>query len=319
MGAVAYGHVGVAHGSQPRPKAGPSASATPTQMSTLIARGAAGVSKCVILVGVGPDRSSTCDFVGRSAELATFGEAILDARNGLPSVVIVGGDAGIGKTTFVREAASRASVNLYLGRSTHIGGDTIPLAPVADLIRHVRRARPELLAATPTLAPLSGWFTPGSIGSEASASGQGGLFVAALELIGLLAADDAVLIGFEDLHWADSATWDLFDYLARNLIDERIVLVGTYRADEVGVRAMQRGRLAELSRLPATRHIHLAGLDRDDVAARVSTLIGEPAPSVLVDQIVNRGQGNPFFTNELVAAHLAGDTIPIVLVRSHLR
>ena len=267
----------------------------------------------MILVGVGPDRSSTDDFVGRSAELATFGDAIVDARNGLPSVVLVGGDAGIGKTTFVREAASRAGVGLYLGRSTHIGGDTIPLAPVADLIRHVRRARPDLLAETPTLAPLGGWFTPGSIGSAASAPEQGGLFVAALELIGLLAADDTVFVGFEDLHWADSGTWDLFDYLARNLIDERVVLVGTYRADEVGVRSMQRGRLAELSRLPATRHIHLAGLDRDDVAARVSTLIGEPAPSVLVDQIVNRGQGNPFFTNELVAAHLAGDTIPIVL------
>lgn len=239
--------------------------------------------------------------------------AIADARNGLPSAVLVGGDAGIGKTTFVREAALRAGVAIYLGRSTHIGGDTIPLAPVADLIRHVRRSRPELLAETLTLAPLREWFTPGSITPGASTAGQGGLFVAVLELIGLLAADDAVLVGFEDLHWADSATWDLLDYLARNLIDERIVLVGTYRADEVGSRSSQRGRLAELSRLPATRHIHLAGLDRDDVAARVSALIGEPAPGLLVDQIVTRGQGNPFFTNELVAAHLAGEAIPIVL------
>ncbi len=265
----------------------------------------------MILDSVVPDRSSTGDFVGRSAELAIFGQAILDARNGLPSAVLVGGDAGIGKTSFVREAASRAGVTVYLGRSTHIGGDTIPLAPVADLIRHVRRSRPELLAETSTLAPLSDWFTPSSPG--ATTAGQGGLFVAVLELIDLLGSDDAVLVGFEDLHWADSATWDLLDYLARNLIDERMVLVGTYRADEVGARSSQRGRLAELSRLPATRYIHLAGLDRDDVAARVSALIGEPAPGVLVEQIVNRGQGNPFFTNELVAAHLAGDTIPIVL------
>jgi DNA-binding NarL/FixJ family response regulator len=279
-------------------------------MSSVLRRG---WLKCVILGSVGPDRSSNGDFVGRRAELATFDRAIADARNGLPSAVLVGGDAGIGKTTFVREAASRAGVTVHLGRSTHIGGDTIPLAPVADLIRHVRRSRPELLAETPTLAPLSEWFTPGSIAPGAATVGQGGLFVAVLELIGLLAADDAVLIGFEDLHWADSATWDLLDYLARNLIDERVVLLGTYRADEVGVRSSQRGRLAELSRLPMTCHIHLAGLDRDDVAARVSTLIGEPAPSVLVDQILNRGQGNPFFTNELVAAQLAGETIPIVL------
>ena len=56
-----------------------------------------------------------------------FDRAIVDARNGLPSVVLVGGDAGIGKTTIVSEGASRADVALYLGRSTHIGGDTIPL------------------------------------------------------------------------------------------------------------------------------------------------------------------------------------------------
>ena len=267
----------------------------------------------MILVGVLPDRSSTEGFVGRSAELDIFEQAIVDARNGLPSVVLVGGNAGIGKTTFVREAASRAGVAVYLGRSTHIGGDTIPLAPVADLIRYVRRSRPELLAATPTLAPLQDWFTPGASALGASTSGQGGLFVAVLELIAHLAAGDIVLVGFEDLHWADSATWDLLDYLARNLIDEPVVLVGTYRADEVGVRSSQRGRLAELRRLPATRHIHLEGLDREEVAARVRALIGEPATSALVDQIVTRGQGNPFFTNELVAAHLAGQPIPIVL------
>ncbi len=267
----------------------------------------------MILGGVVSDRSSTEDFVGRSAELATFEQAILDPRNGLPSVLLVGGDAGIGKSTIVRQGASRAGLALYLGRSTHIGGDTIPLAPVADLVRQVRRSRPDLFDESSAPGPLRLWFTPRSVDAETSTSDQGGLFVAVLDLIGHLASDDAVLVGFEDLHWADSATWDLLDYLARNLIDERVVLVGTYRADEVGVRSSQRGRLAELRRLPATRHLHLAGLDRDDIAARVSALIGEPAPTVLVDQIVSRGQGNPFFTNELVAAHLAGETIPIVL------
>jgi DNA-binding CsgD family transcriptional regulator/tetratricopeptide (TPR) repeat protein len=260
-----------------------------------------------------PDRSSTDDFVGRSAELAIFERAIVDARSGLPSLVLVGGDAGIGKTTIVREGASRAGVAGYIGRSMHIGGETIPLAPLADLVRQVRRSGPDLLAETPALAPLHQWFAPGIFTSEGSDVRQGGLFAAVLELIAHLAADDAVLFGFEDLHWADSATWDLLEYLVRNLIDERVVLVGTYRADEVGVRSSQRGRLAELSRLPAARHIHLEGLGRDEVAARVQALIGEPAPSALVDRIVARGQGNPFFTSELVAAHLAGETIPIVL------
>lgn len=251
--------------------------------------------------------------MGRRAELIVFERAIVDARAGLPSVVLVGGDAGIGKTTIVSEVAARADVTLYLGRSTHIGGETIPLAPLADLLRQVRRSRPDLLNDTPDLAPLRHWFAPGTVATEPSDAPHGGLFVAVLELITHLAVDDAAIVGFEDLHWADTVTWDLFEYLARNLIDERVVLVGTYRANEVVVHPSQRRRLAELSRLPAVRRIHLEGLDRDEVAARVAALIGTPAPNALVDQVVARGQGNPFFTRELVAAHLAGETIPMVL------
>ena len=261
--------------------------------------------------GIVHDRLAASDFVGRRAELATFDRAITDARNGLPSVVLVGGDAGIGKTTTVHEGAVQAGVDVYLGRSSHIGGNAIPLAPLADLLRQVRRSKPDLLAEAPELAVLHHWFAPGA-NRELIGSPHGGLFAAVLELITQLAVD-AVIVGFEDLHWADTATWDLFEYLARNLIDEQVVLVGTYRANEVAGHSGQRGRLAELSRLPATHRVHLDGLDREDVAQRVAALLGEPAPSALVDQVMARGRGNPFFTSELVAAHLSGETIPIVL------
>ena len=135
---------------------------------------------------------------------------------------------------------------------------------------------------------------------------MGGLFAPVLELIEGLAAADALIVGFEDLHWADVATWDLFEFLARNLVDEHVVLVGTYRANETSIHADQRRRLAELSRLPTAHRIHLGGLDRDDIMARVTALIGNPAPFDLVDQVLLRGEGNPFFTEELVAAALGG-------------
>jgi DNA-binding NarL/FixJ family response regulator len=258
------------------------------------------------------DRLPTEDFVGRNVELGVLDRAIVDARNGLPSVVLVGGDAGIGKTTIVSEGAQRSGVASYLGRSTHIGGETIPLAPLADLCRRVRRVRPELATDGAGLAPLHHWLAPGTASDQPDVA-QGSVFAAVLELLAHLATDDAVLVGFEDLHWADAATWDLFEYLARNLIDERVVLVGTYRANEVSVRQSQRRRLAELSRLPAAHRIHLEGLDGDEVEARITSLIGTPAPRALVDQVVTRGRGNPFFTQELVAAHLAGEAIPMVL------
>jgi DNA-binding CsgD family transcriptional regulator len=258
-------------------------------------------------------RPPTSDFVGRRAELAVIEGAIADAHRGLPSVVLVSGDAGIGKTTIVSESAAQAGVDLYLGRSTHIGGETIPLAPLADLLRQVRRSNPQLLAGTPALAVLHDWFTPRSAVAALDGSSHGGLFVAVLELFSHLAANGAAVVGFEDLHWADTVTWDLFDYVARNLIDEPVVLVGTYRANEVAVRPQQRGRLAELTRLPAAHRVHLEGLDRDEIAQRVATLLGAPAPAGFVDQVVARGRGNPFFTGELVAAHLSGETIPLVL------
>ncbi|MBI4935383.1 MAG: AAA family ATPase [Actinobacteria bacterium] len=260
-----------------------------------------------------PARPPDPDFVGRLTELATFDRAISDARSGLPSVLLVSGDAGIGKTTIVSESAARAGVPLYLGRSTHIGGDTIPLAPLADLLRQVRRSSPDLLADTPALSLLHDWIAPRSAIHTPDESSHGGLFVAVLELLGHLAADAPIVVGFEDLHWADAVTWDLVDYLARNLIDERVVLVGTYRANEVAAQPRQRGRLAELSRLPAAHRIHLDGLDRDEVAQRVAMLLGAAPPSGLVDEVVERGRGNPFFTGELVAAHLSGETIPLVL------
>jgi DNA-binding CsgD family transcriptional regulator len=258
-------------------------------------------------------RAASPEFVGRRAELAVFERAIADARGGLPSVVLVSGDAGIGKTTLVSESAARAGVDLYLGRSTHIGGDTIPLAPLADLLRQVRRSNPRLLADTPALAVLHDWSTPRSAVPALDGASHGGLFVAVVELFSHLAGNGAVVVGFEDLHWADTVTWDLFDFVARNLIDERVVLVGTYRANEVAVRPQQRGRLAELTRLPAAHRVHLEGLDRDEIAQRVATLLGTSAPTGLVDQVVARGRGNPFFTGELVAAHLSGETIPLVL------
>lgn len=117
-------------------------------------------AESAILVGIVPDRLSSEEFVGRRAELSLFDRAIVDARRELPSVLLIGGDAGIGKTSLVSEGASRADVALYLGRSTHIGGDTIPLAPLADLLRQVRRAAPGLLTEARELAALQQWLRP---------------------------------------------------------------------------------------------------------------------------------------------------------------
>ena len=70
----------------------------------------------------------------------------------------------------------------------------------------------------------------GSAAASVAPAAAGGLFGPALELVGSLSGAGMAVVTFEDLHWADPVTWDLFDFLARNLVDEQVVLVGTYRA-----------------------------------------------------------------------------------------
>jgi ATP/maltotriose-dependent transcriptional regulator MalT len=195
----------------------------------------------------------------------------------------------------------------------HLGGDAIPLAPLADVLRQIRRTRPDILDGSSEFAVRGRWLTPDAHAELEADRSHGSLFLAVLDLVSDLATPNGLAVGFEDLHWADTVTWDLFEFLARNLVDERVVLIGTYRANEISVDPSQRRRMGELSRLPAMRRIQLGGLDRDAVSARVADLLGAPGPAEFVDEILARGQGNPFFTQELVAAHMAGVAIPAVL------
>ncbi len=251
--------------------------------------------------------------MGRSAELDEFEGAVGEARAGLPSIVLVAGEAGIGKSRFVWEAARRAGIASYIGRCVGVGGDTVPLAPLVDLLRQIRRSDPERLRQSPQLAALGGLSDAPDGPPRPSVDTSGGIFFPFLDLIASLASDDAVVVGFDDLHWGDPLTWELFEFLARNLVDERVVLVGTYRPHELAVDGPQRRRLAELTRLPAVHRIQLTGLSPADVALHVAAMVGGQPPATLVDEVVARGQGNPFFTEQLVDARLAGETIPPVL------
>ncbi len=244
--------------------------------------------------------------VGREAELALFAQAFEAAAAGSPCVVLVSGDAGIGKSTLVAEAARRAGAASYLGRGVHVGGDPLALATIVDLVRQVRRAvRP---ADVPALDELADALQHG--GPEHRTAD---VFAHPLQLAGELGRLGPMMIGIEDLHWGDPATCDVVEYLIRNLTDEPVVVVATFRPEKLGADPVLRRRLAELARLPVVRRIELTGLDRKAVAVHAAAVLGIPAPPSLVEELVRRGAGNPFFTEELVAAHVAGEAIPALL------
>ena len=117
------------------------------------------------------DRSSPTAFVGRRGELAAIERTVGAARLGRPGVLLVGGDAGIGKSTLVAEGARRAGAELVVGRCVPMGGELIPLAPLVELLRNVRRTAPDALSG-PTLAPLRDWATPEAATGGARVGGR---------------------------------------------------------------------------------------------------------------------------------------------------
>ena len=109
----------------------------------------------------------------------------------------------------------------------------------------------------------------------------------------------------EDLHWADQSTRDLLAFLVRNLRRERVLLVVTYRNDEPGQQRLG-PYLAELDRGGPVQRLELPRLDRAQTAAQLVGILGAAPAAELVERVFARSEGNPFFTEELLAAVRAG-------------
>ena len=227
-------------------------------------------------------------FVGRVRELGELGRALEAARAGSSTTVLVAGEAGIGKTRLASELAARArdaGFEILLGRSIDLVGTELPYQPFVEALR-----------------PLGG--LP-QVDGEAAGS-QLRLFEDTLGLLGEWAAAAPVLLVLEDLHWADTSTLDLVVFLAHNLDDRRVVLLGTYRADEPSSAARVR-RLADgVRRSGAALLLELGPLEREELTALLEARADAPPPVALADAIVVRSEGNPFFAEELLAAASEG-------------
>ena len=165
-----------------------------------------------------------------------------------------------------------------------------------------------------TFCPISGdsrrgpWRDRGPAGSTSAA--QARLFEIVLGLLRRLADQRPVALVLEDLHWADSSTRDLLRFLVRNARDEPLIIVATYRSDEMHRRHVLRPLLAELQRLDRVDDLELGAFGAVELAEQVSAIIGRSAEPQLVETVLARSGGNPFFTEELLAAGEAGLALP---------
>ena len=250
--------------------------------------------------------------VGRTAELRALEEAVA-ARAGCP-LVLLGGEAGVGKTRLVREMAARATAGgamVAVGSCVELGADLLPFAPFVEslgrLVEGLADGADQLLGpARAELAPLLPDLDP-RVGVDGDGAwSRGRMFEAVRGLLDRVPGPFVLVL--EDIHWADRSTLELLTYLARRLRHGRTLLVATYRTDELHRRHPLVPVLAELGRSGRARRIELGRLGSSEVTRLVHEIRAGPVPAALVEAIAGRSEGNPFLVEELLAGGVGSAT-----------
>jgi DNA-binding CsgD family transcriptional regulator len=251
-------------------------------------------------------------FVGRGAELAELTAALEEAAGGTGRCVVVGGEAGVGKSRLLAEGQAYARTlgfSVFEGTSFPFDA-TIPLSPFADLLRAALRGRQpaELAEELGSLAgdlasvlPELAVRLPGTTGdARPTPEPEKQRLFGAITTCLLRQADAApALLVLEDLHWADDVSLELFVVLARQLSGRRVVLLGTYRSDEAGTPLDS--AIAQLRRSHVAGMVELPAFTPGETADFVGHLLGgRRLRADALDELYALTEGNPFFIEEVV-------------------
>ena len=265
-----------------------------------------------------PSRLTSNHFVGRVGELAELELAVREASDGRPTLVLLGGDSGVGKTRLVGELEHRLSAGrdgaplILRGDGVEQADGELPYAPLLSALRPlVRERHPALQDLSPGGRQQLATILPGleesaRVDAPRTPNDQLRLFEAVLELIDCLSTTAPLILILEDMHWADRSTRAFTAFLARTLRQERVCMVLTYRADELHRRHPLRPLLSELERLERARRILLVPFDRAELREALADILGAEPDGMMLDRLFTRSEGNPLFTEELLAAGLDG-------------
>ena len=232
--------------------------------------------------------------VGRERELDTLRERFARALTGHGSLVLIGGEAGIGKTALTellcREVETQGAF-VFVGRC-YDRSETPPYGPFLELFRTYRREN-----GLPP-APFSHWRGTGDAGSQAA------LYEQILAFFHDVACQRPLVLLFDDLHWADRASLDLLRVLARSLPAWRVLALATYRADELTRHHPLYALLPLLEREAPVIHVFPRPLDRKAIVALVRHRYPLPDEDTerLVAYLGERTEGNPLFVAQLLRA-----------------
>jgi DNA-binding NarL/FixJ family response regulator len=244
--------------------------------------------------------------VGREVESALLAAALERAGNGAGGLLLLSGDAGVGKTRLAEEAARGSSALVLRGAATN--SVTSPYGPIVAALRSYLREEPDGLADCGPLRAHLALLLP-ELGEPAGESDRSTIFEAVRCAFAHLAGERPALVVLDDLQWSDQASLELLAALASPLREMPILAIAAYRSDALPRDHMLRWLRDELRRGGNLEELALEPLDRERTAALLGELLAEPPSESLLGTIHDRTQGSPFFVEELVAALRARDRL----------
>lgn len=256
--------------------------------------------------------------VGRARELAWLGDALKTAAEGMPRLVVVAGEPGIGKTAlasaFARAAFEGHAIVLY-GRCDE--DVRMPYGPWAEALGHLVRHAPEsLLAAHVTarrgalarLVPELAARAPADAGSSTDPESERYLlFSAVVDALARTSDIAPVVLVLDDLHWADRPTMQLLRHVVTSDAPTRLLVLGAFRDSDVGAGHPLADALAAMHRESRVERLTIRGLDDDELLALLEANAGHEMAAegiALRDALQRETGGNPFFVGEILR-HLA--------------
>ncbi|QSQ27941.1 protein kinase [Pyxidicoccus parkwayensis] len=251
------------------------------------------------------------EVVGRGAELEALMNGLAEADWGQSHAVLIGAPAGVGKTRLLQEFELQAKLaELPFGRGQCRAEGQAPLAPIAQALR-------ALVSHTPVemmerLSPKLGRLLPGLVGPEGGPVPQAvgeeklAFFGALAEWVQALGRQMTLVLCFEDLHWADSATLEVLNVLIRTLHGTRGMVVGTFRSGELSRLSLAFQTVDE----KLTTRMDLEPLAAEHVRTLVElALPGLSVPREFVTRLHATTGGNAFFATECLRALVEADAL----------
>jgi DNA-binding CsgD family transcriptional regulator/tetratricopeptide (TPR) repeat protein len=251
---------------------------------------------------------SSVPTVGRQGSLDALRERLEVAIDGQGAVLLLGGNAGVGKSRLIRDLKHEASsreLRIIEGRCSSTES-SVPYAPFMDALRF-RISRGESEKVGEALGPLRSVLAPlfPQLAADTAASDSPGErerpFDLIFRVLAHLSSDEPLLLILEDVHWADQTSLELLHHLAHRAPSLRMLIIATYRTDELHATHPLRKLLGALARDRAGEDMRLQPLTQDDTAEMLRGMFGEDPDPAFARAIWKRAEGNPFFVEELVS------------------